>query len=186
MAFGYDTAGLVEFANDGFNPAKVSDLLDGFYVSTTDNPNGTGTNFVPQLTLNVGFGAFAALNLVVFDAGVGGGINGDVNFTLHDPNTDGKLRFSEIAADFSMGPLCVFDVSGSLSASLDAFVKIGFDTPFGFVGYEDNYTIAQTTLLNFNFGCNSPGNPDPVLASESGNVLRLNVGQNAGNGSTAT
>jgi hypothetical protein len=180
FAFGYDTQGIVDFAKDKFDPSKVGDLLDGLYVSTTDQPDGSGSNFVPQVKLYAGFGAFAALKFPAFDAGVGGGINGDILFTLNDPDKDGKLRWNEILTDLANGgPLGLFSVSGELSAELEAFVQIGFQSPFGFVGYENDFDIAKETLLNFNF--NAQSDPVPVLAAElGGGKLRLNIGQFAG------
>jgi len=176
VTFGYDTAGIVEFANDGFAPAKIGDLLDGFFVSTA----GPGQRDATDLLLNMGFGAFAALDLVVFDAGVGGGINANVNLTL-SPQPDNKLRFSEIGTLLSQGPQCLFNASGDVTAGLSAYVKVGFDTPFGFVGYQHTFNIAQATLLTFNYACAMTQNPpDPNLATKMGNVLRLNIGQYAG------
>jgi hypothetical protein len=177
FSFGYDTAGIAKFASDGFKSQDIGDLLNGFYVSTTDQPDGSGNNFVPQVQLLLGFGAFASLKFPAFDAGVGGGINGNVTFTLNDADKDGKLRFDEIRALLqSGGPLSLFDVSGELTAELEAFVQIGFQSPFGFVGYQNNFDIAKVTLLNFNFQAN--GDPIPTLATpEPNGVLLLDVGQ---------
>jgi hypothetical protein len=184
LSFGYDTHGLTEF----FQSKNLSDIFDGFYISTTDQPDGSGTNFVPNLSLNLGFGAFAAIDAVVFDAGVGGGINANVTFTPDDPDKDGKLRVSEIADELQRGAFCVFDPSGSFTASLSAFVKIGMNTPFGFAGYEDDYNIASTTLLQFGPDCADQPTPTPKLATDLGNgVLQLNLGAHAadrGDGST--
>ena len=176
FSFGYDTHGLVQFAKDNFALADIGDLLDGFYVSTTDQPDGSGSNFVPQIRLYAGLGAFAAIDLAVFSAGVGGGISGDILVKLHNPNKVGKLRWSDLVAELSSGgPLSLFDVSGALTAELEAFIQIGFQTPFGFVGYENSDDIAQATLLNFNL--QAQGDPIPVLATPNGGVLRLNIGQ---------
>ena len=171
LSFGYDTHGAAEFAADNFAAGKATDLLDGFYVDSGDAGS--------QVSLQLGIGAFAALNLIVFDAGVGGGISGDATMTLNDPNNDGKLRYNEIKADLGQGPLNIFDVSGELTAGLEAFIKIGFDTPLGFVGYEDDFDIATTVLLDFR----PKPTPMPVLAQFVGDpgdgVLQLNIGQNA-------
>ncbi|HEX5241768.1 MAG TPA: calcium-binding protein [Tepidisphaeraceae bacterium] len=177
LDMGYDTSGLVEFATtDSFNPAKIGDLFDGFFV--LDDPTKT------YAEANVGIGAFAAIDIVVASAGVGGGINGDVTMTVNDPNNDGKLRPKEILQDLQMSPLCLFNIDGTITASLDAYIKVGFDTPFGFVGWQDNFTLASATLLDFSAGCSSmPSNP-PTLATllSSGSLLgpagtlRLNMG----------
>ena len=93
---------------------------------------------------SLGVGAFAALDVIVASAGVGGGINGNINFTVNDPDNDGlgdgrqaapPRRFSAIC---KWAPLCLFDITGKLTASLSAFIKVGFDTPFGFVGWSEH------------------------------------------------
>lgn len=177
MDMGYDTTGLVEFATtDHFNPAKLGDLFDGFFV--LDDPAKTFAE------ADLGIGAFAAIDIVVASAGVGGGINGDVKMTVNDPDNDGKLRPKEILQDLQMSPLCLFNIDGTITASLDAYIKVGFDTPFGFVGWQDNFTLASATLLDFSAGCSSmPANPPTLatlLSSDSllgpAGTLRLNMG----------
>ena len=94
------------------------------------------------------------------------------------PNGDGKVRIKEIIDDFQMGPLCLFDVAGKLTAGLNAFVKVGVDVPFvGFVGWKKTFNIANATLLDFNYSCSMMPQPDPILATNIGSgVLRLNMG----------
>lgn len=186
LDMGYDTTGLVEFATtDHFNPSKVGDLFDGFFV--LDDPTKT------YAEAKVGIGAFAALNIVVASAGVGGGVNGDVTMTVNDPDSDGKLRPKEILQDLQMSPLCLFNIDGTITASLDAFVRVGFDTPFGFVGWQDNFTLASVTLLDFSAGCSTMPPHPPTLATlltsdsqlGAAGTLRLNMGPYAsdrGNG----
>ncbi|MCY2928621.1 MAG: calcium-binding protein [Planctomycetota bacterium] len=194
VAFGYDTHGLSEFAAGGFsNPGLV---FDGFYVSTTDQPDGSFGVYTPLATVTASIGAYAALDIVVADFGVGGGIAANVNIEAADPDVspgfpkgDGKLRLNEIIAGLEEGPLCMFDFSGSMTAFLDAFVKVGVDVPFvGFVGWQKHFNIASATLLDFNFACGSGATPPPVLANyvdaggtvlgaaDSDGILRLNMG----------
>ncbi len=175
LSMGYDTQGLKEFATtDNFSPSKLGDLFDGFYV--VDDPSKTYAN------ASLSVGAFAALNVVVASAGVGGSIGGSVNFTANDPDSDGlgadgKLRPKEVISDLQMSPLCLFDITGKVTASLSAFVKVGFDTPFGFVGWEKDFNLGSSTIADFSAGCTSmPANP-PVLATVLGDgTLRLNMG----------
>jgi Domain of unknown function (DUF4347) len=179
FAFGYDTSGIRLFASGGFADASL--IFTGFYVSDTQNPDGTGVD-VPEVTLNAGIGAFASVNVVVVDVGVGGGIYANVKANLADPNSDGKVRINELAANFLEGPLCIFDLDGKLTAALSAYIKVGVDTPLGFVGWEDSYDIASATLLDFSTGCKNPGDPDPQLATlidPATGLLRLNLGPNA-------
>ncbi|MGH2412601.1 MAG: hypothetical protein ACRDEA_02670, partial [Microcystaceae cyanobacterium] len=76
FAFGFDTDGLTRFAQDSFNDSSL--IFEGFYVSDTDRPDGTGTD-VAEVTLAAGIKAFAALNVLVAEAGVGGGITTSTN-----------------------------------------------------------------------------------------------------------
>ncbi len=179
FAFGYDTSGIRLFASGGFADASL--IFNGFYVSDTQNPDGTGVD-VPEVTLHAGIGAFASVNVVVVDVGVGGGIYADVKADLADPNSDGKVHANELLANFLEGPLCIFDIDGKFTAALSAYIKVGVDTPLGFVGWEDSTDIASATLLDFSFGCKNPGDPDPILATlidPATGLLRLNLGPNA-------
>ncbi len=184
LSGGYDTGGIREFANAGFHLADIADIFDGFYV--LDDPTRT------YAEAKLGVGAYAALNVIVLSAGVGGGINGDLKFAVNDPGEesppayddgfgmDGKLRPKEVIADLSMSPLCLFDISGKITASLNAYIQVGFDTPLGFVGWSDNFTLASTTLADFTIGCESMPPSSPVLATLLGDgTLRLNMGPNA-------
>ncbi|HEV3082685.1 MAG TPA: hypothetical protein VGY66_23075, partial [Gemmataceae bacterium] len=157
LEFGYDTYGLT-----------TGNPLDGFFVENA------------SVTVAAGIEADLELNLVVAKAGVGGGITGTVTFTLHDPDAPDpsdddastnpptpKIRADEIATDLQMGAFCIFDVTGTIDAFLHAFVSVGFDTPFGFVGWSDDYTIADVKLT-FSSSCNGmDGNPQPTLGHVS-------------------
>jgi RTX calcium-binding nonapeptide repeat (4 copies) len=158
LTFGYDTYGL-----------SIGKPLEGFFVE-----NATAT-------LSAGVEADLELNLAVASAGVGGSISGTVKFGLHDPRASldparddfstnpptPLIREDDIENDLMMGAFCIFDVSGSLDAKLHAYVKVGFDTPFGFVGWSDDYTIAEV-MLTFATSCDGmDGNPQPTLAHVS-------------------
>ncbi len=104
---------------------------------------------------------------MLVEAGVGGGIMANVALSLNDPQsaTDGgKLRYSQIETDAQAGPLNVFDFGGELTASLNAFVKVGI-SPFA-VEYDLNF--AQVTLLDFD-----TTTPPPILGTESNGVVTL-------------
>jgi hypothetical protein len=170
FTFGYDSYGLNQFwKTDKFNINKISDLVNGFFVSN---------NFQPILKLYAGFGAFAELKLPAFDAGVGGGIIGNVLFNLHNPDSQGNVHLDQILSETTgsgNGPLGVFDISGKLTADLEAFIKIGFQSPFGFVGYENDFDIAHAVLLDFDF--KGGNDPIPALATpQPGGKLLLNMG----------
>ena len=167
FAFGYDTTGLKKFV-DTHDPA---DLLTGLFVSDRANPDGTGAD-VPEVVLQAGIEAFGAINVVIASAGVGGGIFATIDMNLHDPNNDGRLRIDEILADLKRGPLCLFDMTGKIDGVLSAFVKVGFSI----FSTTKHFEIARVTLLDFTFGCDSNDGTPPVLASQSGDVLTLNMG----------
>lgn len=176
LAFGYDTAGVRQFAEGDFsNPL---DLLAGFYVSDTDQATGEGTD-VPELILKGELFAGAELNLGIASAGAEGVIGLVVNFDLYDPDSDGKVRVDELLGNFlyefnygspALAPIAIFDVTGQVYAQLRAFVEALFF----------KYTFEITppiTLFEFEI----PFEREPFLATERGDgSLLLNIGPNAG------
>ena len=176
LAFGYDTAGVREFAEGDFsNPL---DLLAGLYVSDTDQPTGLGTD-VPELILKGEIFAGAELNLGVASAGAEGGIILTVNFDLYDPDHDGRVRVDELLGNFlyelnygspALAPLAIFDVFGDVSAQLRAFIEVLF--------FKKTFDITPPiTLVEFTV----PFEREPFLATErkDGSLL-LNLGPSAG------
>src|SRR5262249_12288511 len=179
----YDTFGVREFFQelaDG-KGTHFEDLLDGFYIqdSTPDNP-------LFSISGNIALGVGASAG--IFSASVGGGVSpsNDVSNpsasnaddpdglvgNLHDPNSstdDGKLRFSKIGADAS-DPKCVFEVGGELNAGAAVTVKVGVDTPLGFVGYEHTFNIAAVELISVNVAClqkgSAPAANPPIIAGD--------------------
>lgn len=174
FAFGFDTAGIAEFADTGFRNPLV--IFNGFYVSDTDLPTGEFGTDVPELTLSGFLGAAAELNLGIASAGVGGGVGLNVFFDLFDPSRDGKVRVPEminsIVNEFRYGspalaPLALFDVSGEVFAKLFAYIE------FLFFEYEFDIT-PPITLLEFDI----PFTRAPTLATDIGDgVLQVNIGE---------
>jgi hypothetical protein len=75
---------------------EEGDIFKGFYVSDTVKADGTGDD-VPEITLKGALEASAELNVVVASAGVGGGIDANIDFDLNDRDPkDGKIRFDEL------------------------------------------------------------------------------------------
>jgi Ca2+-binding RTX toxin-like protein len=174
FAFAYDTHGLVEFADTLVNTGKLHPelLADGFFVSDTGNPQGTGPD-IPELTVSGAIGVKGELTAPVAALGAEGGIFANLSINLHDDDQDGKVRLSELAKEFDEGPLCIFDTSGDVHAGIHAYVKVGFDTPLGFVTiYEDGFDIANKVLLDLNHTCDNT----IKLAEQSGGTLTLNMG----------
>ncbi len=168
LGFGFDTQGLGDFlGSTGPNKPRY----DGFFVNDF---NDAGVDR-PEVTLNAGLLAFAAVNGGIASAGVGGGIFGNVGFNLNAPSPDGKIRYNQLEGLLS-NPLCLFDTSGELTAGLRAYVKAGFG-PFS---YTENFDSPRVTLLNFDLPANCPeGKGTPILATNTTGGLRLNTGPNA-------
>lgn len=182
FAFGYDTLGIQQFIEGDFqNPAS---LLNGFYISDTDQATGAFGVDVPEIVLGGELWAAAELNLGVARAGVGGGIFAEIEFDLFDPNHDGRVRISELILNVenewnygteALAPLAVFDVHGEMTAKLFAFLKI--DLFIFEIDLEFDIT-PPITLLDFDMDFARV----PVLATELDNGdLILNMGRYAEN-----
>ncbi|MDT8424115.1 MAG: calcium-binding protein, partial [Desulfuromonadales bacterium] len=181
FAFGYDTLGIQEFVEGNFsNSAK---LLNGFYISDTDQPTGAFGIDVPEIVLGGELWAAAELNLGVARAGVGGGVFAEIEFDLFDPNNDGRVRIGELLLNIDnearygttgLPPLAVFDVHGELTAKLFAFLKVDLF----FFEIDETFNITpEITLLEYDMDFARV----PVLATELDNGdLVLNMGRFAG------
>jgi len=179
VAFGFDTFGIQKFFDSDFtNPLTI---LEGFFVSDTEDPLGTGAD-VDELILRGGLFATAALDVLLARAGVSGGVEAEIFFDLFDPDGDGRVRALEIIGNISneflfgspaLAPLALFDVSGTLTARLFAF----FEIDFGLFEIREEFDITPPiTLLDFELPFTRP----PQLASEiaaSEDVLQLNLGE---------
>src|SRR5579883_1848298 len=150
VGVGFDTRGL-----------QTGNFLDGLYFMDTPSQ--------PLVDLYAKFSAGAELNVVVAAAGVDGYVKADVTGNWDSNlNNNGKVYLDSIEHVISQeGVACLFDLSGSLTAGLEAYVKIGFDVPFvGFVTlFSQTFDLAHVTLLDFSTSC-SP-NPPPPLAHMS-------------------
>jgi Ca2+-binding RTX toxin-like protein len=133
LGFGFDTAGL-----------KQNDLFNGFFIKDFKN--------LPEARLSAGLTAFGELDAVFVKPGVEGKIQGDINFDLKNPDNDaeGKVRLNEITQliGSSGNPFNLFTTSAQLTASLSAFVKVGF----GWFSKTYRVTSPPLNLINFNLG----------------------------------
>ncbi|NJN85619.1 MAG: calcium-binding protein [Leptolyngbyaceae cyanobacterium SL_7_1] len=176
VGFGYDTKGLVEFLDNGYDPV---DLVKGFYIR--DEKNGVD---IPEATLSASIKGGVSLDIAVASAGAGGGIYADLFLNLHDypeldGTFDGKIRFQEIADHVNpFDPktyLCLFDFSGQLSAGLYAYFQVGWP-PFG---YRKDWESPRQVLASFTIEADCNANTRPVLAEEIGGSWQLKIGPNA-------
>ena len=149
---------MAKFASTGL----PGDILKGFFV--VDQPGA-------EATLTGHLAAFGAFNVVFAEAGVGGGLDANLNIFLNDNDSapgDGRVHLAEL------GPGCLFSTSGEVGAGVSAYLKIGWG-PFSET-FEKNF--AHVTLLDFSgLGCDGNGlDGGPVLAHLVGASVALHVG----------
>lgn len=176
LTVGYDTYGLSKYSNS--KEKNVGDIFDGFYIKDV---NRDGED-VPELILKGGLYAAGAIDIGVAEAGVRGGLEVQVDFNLHDPDDDGRVRVSEIISNARKDIRCIFDIHGKFTAFLEAYLRIDLL----FFKIDETFRFAEITLLEFDISC-----PEPVLADhvnaagaklpapDSSGSLRLNVGDYA-------
>jgi Ca2+-binding RTX toxin-like protein len=167
FGFGFDTFGLRQFVSGGFRDPSL--ILNGLYVSDRANADGTGPA-TPQVRLYGSIEAYASLNLLIAEAGIGGGVFATIDFSLHDPSQTGKVHLPDLLADIKKGTL--FDAVGSLKAFLDAYVEINLL----FFHKRWTFTIAEVTLGTIDQHAPPASEQVPQLGTVQGGVLRLNVG----------
>ena len=150
------------------------DLFDGFFVSDRINADGTGAD-VPEAYLRGSLTAGAKVGFLIAEAGVRGGIYAGVDFNLHDTDRDGRVRAGELAENFRLGPIHVFDVDGRVDAALTAFLNVNLLL----FSINEEYEIARVNLLDFDIARPVSGAPSPtdVLTSRAGDVLTLKFTQ---------
>ncbi len=139
----YDSTGLTNPGSDGFTP---DDLLKGLVLKPA-NPGAAVAH------VNSEIHAGAGIELVAARAFVEGGLNGEVEAFF--PNDE--LRYFDVASG------CIFEVSGSIGAELRVRLEVGF----GIFSWTVRKTLAETTLVDFSFGCDGSG----VLATDPGHGL---------------
>ena len=127
ISVGFDTAGIDEWKNDGFDPGKAYEVFDGFYVNDW-NASGVDKNEL-QLTASIAVGA--GLDLGIISGYVLGGIRANLGLDLVDTGerngtSDGKVRGSDIINAFSHNPLDLFQLNGSIDAFLGVLVEVDF------------------------------------------------------------
>ncbi|MEI7464470.1 MAG: hypothetical protein WCJ87_03920, partial [Burkholderiales bacterium] len=118
FSFGYDTLGVKHYGQTN-DPAS---LLDGFYVGDWD---ASGRD-VPELSVYGELGLRVSLQdwlAPIVQAGASGALRATIDFNLNDPNNDGKVRWDEIARNLDLGPIYLFDTSGSVDFRVQAWFK---------------------------------------------------------------
>lgn len=164
--FGFDTAGLVQFAGSG----DVVDILNGFYVNVPVNAQNQP---IPMAEFNANFKAALAVNAVAAEVGAGGGLYANAHASLADPNSDRRVHLDEFIDEFSIDPLCVLSADGALDFALRAYVSVGV-SPIQKT-FEFEYPVG--TIFDFSFSCED--DPKPVLARVQTGAARLHIGPEA-------
>jgi len=189
FAVGFDTRGIQQSFADFYKGFYFRDFADTLKADGTEGHDGIlgpgETTEARELGLDMEFGAGAELNIVVASAGVEGGIHAAITADWNDVLKDGKFYVDELVQRLSQGLECIFELSGKLDAFLRAYVKIGFDTPFGFVTlFKKSLNLVNVTLLDFSVSCPPLPIPQPGSGADAddatdSNVL-LNIGPRAG------
>jgi type VI protein secretion system component Hcp len=165
LAGGYDTTGLKEAVGDFASGKReagtlASDLFDGFYFDNTEtriaNPlDGNQRDDIHHATGIDLFGALSAGFQVGF-AGLGGTISANLSLGLNanlddDPTRPDDPRYARVRLSKLIDALAngdnPFELSGKVSASAEFTISVGISGLFNVDLYK--YTLAETTLLNF-------------------------------------
>ncbi|MCL1467457.1 DUF4347 domain-containing protein [Argonema galeatum] len=161
FAFGFDTSGLSQWKQSGFNASDAYKVLDGLYVSDRQNADGTGPD-VNELKLKASIKAGGGVDAFVAKAYLTGGIEANAKFDLLDvgedqskgTSGDGKIHASEITSRIS-NPLSLFEINGEVKAVLD--FKAEYKKYLLFGGWTTAYEkrLGEMKLADFRLGTGS-------------------------------
>jgi ABC-type amino acid transport substrate-binding protein/Ca2+-binding RTX toxin-like protein len=129
FAVGFDTYGFNQWKAADFNIEDAYKVLDGFYL---DDLSKDGKTDKEEMSINAQITAGLALDILVAEARLKGGLEGHIGFDLEDigeknGTSDGKVRGSEIVSRLNR-PLSLFELTGTLDAFLRGEVRIGSST----------------------------------------------------------
>jgi len=163
ITLGFDTTGFSDWKSKGFAFDESWRAFDGFFVE-----DKAGDEVVLSADLGVG----VAGSVGVAKATVTGGIGASLGFDLIDSGEfngtgDDKLRASEIYSRIS-NPLSLFDLTGSLSAYLDAQLQVGIDMGLWdkwWTVWEEEFDIE---LFSFSLGASGSHGNGPISGSTIG------------------
>ena len=128
---------------------------------------------VPEFEVTGRIKVGAKFDALIVAAGVDGGIEATFSLNLNDtPQADGRMYIDEIVEKIKT-PICLFNISGKLSAFLEAWARFGV-CPFC---HTETWRLATVTLFEWTNQCEVQ---KPELAREVGaagdRVVYLNVG----------
>ncbi len=180
VSFGYDTNAI----------AHDLSFEHGFYFTTNQLPgkeviDNIGLYFEPVATVGVELDAAAEVNVGFAKLAIGGGVAADLSAFFPDAKLDpatnpnaGKLRLDKVTE-------CLLD---PIAGQVKALLFLDFSIDFIFFSFMHRFDLADVTLAEFSFGCDSPTTkPGYGLASLAAPVpdgqgkfkqdLQLNGGQ---------
>jgi Ca2+-binding RTX toxin-like protein len=161
---GFDTNGYHRYGDGGFLNSNL--IFDGFYLNDLDE-DGVDA---PEVMFEFGLVGAAELNIGIARAGVGGGIDARIFLDWYDAVPDGRVHLSEMLGSMwanNDNPLAVFDAGGGMFFQMFAFLEISL------LGIDEEFPITPETEL---FSFDIPFERPPVLATQTGNTLILNMG----------
>lgn len=156
IGFGFDTTGLEEWMDGGFEGDEFWKVFNGFYVNDRMEIGNEDVD-IPEFTLDASMGAGLGLSAVVVRSDITGGLAAEASLDLLDEGEiagtdDGKIYGDEITGRLG-NPLDLFELIGSLSAYLKAKVQIGLD--MGFYSIWDTVwqdKLAEIPIFEFGVG----------------------------------
>lgn len=167
FGIGYSSKGLRAAFFDDEGPAG---LLRGlFLVDRHPLEGGPDSN---ELELRGELFANAQVSVVIFSAGAQGSVFLTIGIDLQDPNSDGRLEYSE-AADVirtTGNVLCIFNLNGQFGVEISVFAEVDLF----FWSQRWSKTLAKIILYEFKVECDPLA--DPILATQDGGTLKLNIG----------
>ncbi len=171
LDFGFNTRGLRQSIAPG---GSLADIFNGFYMVVPKNAQGQPISMA-ELTADINVAL--AVSPVIVEAGVGGGVDANVQVSFADPDADGKVHLDEVLAQVAFSPFRVFDASGKLTSALSAYVRVGVELPGPLPDIEHTFRISlpEVTVFEFDF----KGTDKPKLASIFQGITTLNVGPEA-------
>ena len=161
-------------ATSASTPARAGNaFFQSLYLVDLDASGKDVPEFEVAGRIKVG----AKFDALIVAAGVDGGIEASFSLNLNDtPQADGRMYIDEIVEKIKT-PICLFNISGKLSAFLEAWARFGVCP----LCHTETWRLATVTLFEWTNQCEDV---KPVLAREEtvagDRVVFLNVGVDKG------
>ena len=139
---GYDTHGLQEAVAPFYNPTlnhgnfDGSKLMDGLWIAPS-------THFHLDADIKAGAGV-GVPDVVSFK--VTGGLDGSLDVNIANDHVPKLTKIRPFAGDLHDK---LFDVDNKVYGVITGELEVGLPTPFGFIGFDKEWTFAKTLLFEF-------------------------------------